>query len=72
MTTYEAADILNVSHSYLNKLLEEGTIPSTYIEPHRRINFTGLMNYKRHHDEKTREGLAELTRLSEEMGLYDL
>lgn len=71
LTIYEAADILNISDSYLIKLLEEGTIPSTYIETLRRINFTDLMDYKRQRDEERQEGLAEITRLSEEMGLYD-
>ncbi|MEO8972379.1 MAG: DNA-binding protein, partial [Ktedonobacteraceae bacterium] len=72
LAAFEAADILNVSYSYLIKLLEEGAIPSTNIKTCKRINFIDLMDYKKQHKEKTREGLAELTRLSEEMGLYDL
>lgn len=72
LTEFEAADILNVSRPYLIKILEEGVIPYTKIGTHRRIRFTDLMKYKKYRDEKRKKGLAELTRLSQEMGLYDL
>src|SRR5579872_3682389 len=72
LTTQEAADILNVSRPYLIKILEEGVIPYTKIGTHRRIRFADLMNYKKRHDEELQCGLEEITRLSEEMGLYDL
>lgn len=71
LTTQEAADILNVSRPYLVKLLEQGDIPFVRTGTHRRIQFIDLMNYKKYRDEKRRKGLAELTRLSQEMGLYD-
>ena len=71
LTTQEAADILNVSRPYLIKILEEGVIPYTKIGTHRRIRFVDLMVYKKYRDEKRKKGLAELTRLSQEMGLYD-
>lgn len=71
LTTQEAADILNVSRPYLVKLLEQGDIPYVKTGTHRRIRFIDLMNYKKYRDEKRRKGLAELTRLSQEMGLYD-
>lgn len=71
LTTQEAADILNVSRPYLIKILEEGVIPYTKIGTHRRIRFVDLIGYKKYRDEKRKKGLAELTRLSQEMGLYD-
>ncbi len=72
LTTQEAADILNVSRPYLIKILEEGVIPYTKIGTHRRIRFVDLIAYKKRHDEELQQGLEEITRLSEEMGLYDL
>jgi excisionase family DNA binding protein len=71
LTTQEAADILNVSRPYLIKLLEQEMIPYTKIGTHRRIRFTDLLEYKKRHDEELQRGLEEITRLSEEMGLYD-
>lgn len=72
LTTQEAADILNVSRPYLIKILEEGVIPYTKVGTHRRIRFTDLVAYKKRHDAELQQGLEEITRLSEEMGLYDL
>ena len=71
LTTQEAADILNVSRPYLIKLLEQGEIPFIKTGTHRRIRFSDLMEYKKHRDEERERGLAELTQLSQELGLYD-
>lgn len=71
LTTQEAADILNVSRPYVVKLLEAGTIPFTLTGTHRRIRFSDLMEYKKQRDAHRRQGLAHLTQMSEEMGLYD-
>lgn len=71
LTTQEAADILNVSRPFLVKLLEQGEIPFTRTGSHRRIRFDDLMTYKRHRDAERRRGLARLTQMSQEMGLYD-
>jgi len=71
LTTQEAADILNVSRPYFVKLLEEGTIPFSEVGTHRRVRLSDLLAYKKVRDEKRRKGLAELTALSQELGLYD-
>jgi excisionase family DNA binding protein len=71
LTTQEAANILNVSRPYLIKLLEQGDIPFTKTGTHRRIQFSDLMEYKKHRDSERRKGLAELTQLSQELGLYN-
>jgi excisionase family DNA binding protein len=71
LTTQEAADILNVSRPYLIKLLEQKSIPFHKVGTHRRILFSDLMEYKKQRDTDRRSGLAEITRISEEEGLYD-
>jgi excisionase family DNA binding protein len=71
LTTQEAADMLNVSRPYLIKLLEQGEIPFTKTGTHRRIRFSDLIEYKQRRDAERGRGLAELTQLSQELGLYD-
>lgn len=70
LTTQEAADLLNVSRQYLVRLLEKGEIPYHKVGTHRRIAFGDLIEYKRRRDGERRRGLDELTRMSQEMGLY--
>lgn len=71
LTTQQSADLLGVSRPYLVRLLDEGEIPFTRTGAHRRIRFDDLMAYAERRDEKRREGLARLTQLSEEIGLYN-
>jgi excisionase family DNA binding protein len=70
LTTQEAADILNVSHQYLVELLEAQAIPSSKVGTHRRIRFGDLVNYKNDRDAKRREGLSQMTKKSQKLGLY--
>lgn len=71
LTTQQAADILNVSRPHLVRLLEEDHIPFFKTGKHRRIRLDDLMLYKSSRDAQRRRGLAELTRLGEQMGDYD-
>lgn len=72
LTTQQAADLLNVSRPYLIRLLDGGTFPYHHVGSHRRIRLANLLAYKRQRDEQRREALHELTRLSQELGLYDI
>jgi excisionase family DNA binding protein len=71
LSTQEAADILNVSRPFLVNQLEAGAIPFIKVGTHRRIRFIDLMEYKKRRDEARRRGLAEITHISEDVGLYD-
>jgi excisionase family DNA binding protein len=71
LTTQAAADILNVSRQYLVELLDNQTIPHTKVGTHRRIRFGDLMNYKTDRDAKRKEGLSQMTKKSQQLGLYN-
>ena len=67
----EAADFLNVSRQFLMKLLDAGEIPFRAVRNSRRIRFGDVVTYKQRRDTQERQGLAELARLSQDLGLYD-
>jgi excisionase family DNA binding protein len=70
LTTQEAAELLNVSHSYLLEKIEVGDIPHRREGHDRRINFEDLMDYKQRVEATSSQALDEMVALSEEMGLY--
>jgi len=71
LTTNEASRLLDVSRPYLYRLLDEGKIRYTLTGTHRRIKVRDLLAYRQQRDAECREALTELTRLSQEYGLYD-
>jgi excisionase family DNA binding protein len=68
----EAADILLVSNYYISELLDNGEISFTGKGEARRIQLRELLEYNQRHTLTREERLTELTRMSQEMGLYDL
>lgn len=72
LTPQQAARMLNVRDQYFEGLLENGDIPFRATGTIRLIALEDLLAYKRVRDAQTRQALDELTRLSEEMGLYDI
>ena len=70
LTTFEAADMLNVSRTFLIELLEKGKIPFRKVGTHRRIRTDHVMAYKDEIDRKRDARLDELTRESERLELY--
>lgn len=71
MTTQQAADLLNVSRQYLVRLLESKRIPFTTTGKHRRLRVEDVLAFNQKRDRERRQGLAELTRLTEEFGGYE-
>ena len=59
-----------MSRPYLIKLLESDQIPFRRVGTHRRIRFRDLRLYQSRDDLKRRQAADDLTRLSQEPGLY--
>lgn len=71
LTTAEAAQLLGVSRPHVIKLLDESAMPHRLVGTHRRIRLADVLVYRDRQDERARQALDELTRQSEELGLYD-
>jgi len=69
LTTYQAAELLNVSRPYLISLLERGEIPFHKVGTHRRVAFKDLMDYKHKTRSQRLQALEELSALDQELGL---
>lgn len=66
LTTYQAADILNVPHPYLMKLLEDGEIlhlPSGYLHC---VSLVDLMKYMERRNRERSAALDEIALLGQE------
>lgn len=70
LTTQQAADLLNISRPFLIQLLDKEDIPYHWTGTHRRIRLDDLLAYKRQRDTERREGLRQLSRKSQRLGLY--
>jgi excisionase family DNA binding protein len=70
LTTREAAELLNVSRPYLTRLLKDGEIPSHKVGSHHRVYRRDVLKYKASRQEQSEEAMQELTRLSQDLGLY--
>lgn len=71
VTPHEAADLLNVSRSYVHRLLDEGRIPSRRTGARCHVLLKDLLAYRAKDNVQRRAALGELTRLSQEVGEYD-
>jgi excisionase family DNA binding protein len=71
LTTREAADLLNVSESFLLTLLEDGTLPSARIEGQLLLCASDVLAYKHARSKERRKLLAEMTEIAQRSGAYD-
>lgn len=72
LASFGIAELLNVSIARAERLLDDGALPIADVEGKiRRVRFQDVMAYKQHRDAERREGLVQLIRMSEELGLYE-
>jgi excisionase family DNA binding protein len=71
LTTQEAADLLDVSRPFLIRLLDRGELPFTRPGRHRRVLFGDVVKYKQRRRLEREARLRELTRLSEDLEMYE-
>jgi len=69
LTTQQAADILNVSRPYLNKVLDLGEIPHRRVGRNRRIKFSDLLEYKKQQERSSKDALQELADQAQDLNM---
>lgn len=69
LTPNQAADLLNVSRTFVAKLLDDGTLPYRMVGTHRRIPYADLLAYREAQRVRARKAMDEISRLDREMGL---
>ncbi len=69
VTSEQAAELLNVSHSYLVNLLESGEIPYQNVDRSVRIRYQDILDYKSQRNERRKETLDELVAQAQELNL---
>jgi hypothetical protein len=72
LTVAQVRAMLGATMTYVESILESGELPSTVVNSIRRIDLRDAWEFRRAMKQREEEGLIELVRLSEEMGLYDL
>ena len=69
LTTRQAADLLQVSRTFLVRLLDEGRIPYRKVGSHRRVRTEDVLAYRRGTESRRRDALDELTAQDQKLGL---
>jgi excisionase family DNA binding protein len=69
ITTEEAAEILNVSRSYVVKLMTSGTLSVVKVGPRLRLSSGDVLRYKGASMKEREAALNELAEISQELGL---
>ena len=72
LTPNEAAEFLNVSRTYVKKLLDTGELPFRTVGNHHRIPHADLAAYRDAQCARTRKGLSEIAEIDRTLGLDDL
>ena len=67
LTTQQAARILNVSRTYLNRLLEQKSIPCEMVGRHRRLRLDDVLQFRENQYRQRCEALDRLRALSNEV-----
>ncbi len=68
LTTREVADMLHVSSSYVEGLIQAGTLTA---DATGRLSHAEVLAFRERFDAERKDALDRLTALSQELGLYD-
>ena len=71
LSTFEAAEILNVSRPFLIKRVEAGEVPFHTVGTHRRLKLADVLAYRDRLTAQADDALAAMAAEAEELGLYD-
>jgi excisionase family DNA binding protein len=71
MTTTQAADYLDVSRPFVIKLIKRGELPCRMVGTHRRIPTPALREYREKMFRRALAAADEISRISQELGLYE-
>ena len=69
LTNQQAADILNVSKSYLDQVLDSGDICHRKVGQNRLIKLIDLLEYKKRQERSSKDALQELADEAQELNL---
>jgi excisionase family DNA binding protein len=69
MTMQEAADVLNVSKSFLVQLLENGDIPVHQVGTDREVRYVDVIDYKNRNDAERTKVLDDLAAQAQKLGM---
>ena len=69
LTTYEAADFLNVSRGYVLKLIKDGKLTCKMVGTHRRIRLEELLAYKDAMYAESERAMQRLAEANQELEL---
>jgi len=69
LTTFEAADFLNVSRGYVVKLMKEGKLAHRMVGTHRRVRLDDLVALKKAMRVESDRAMEELARINQELKL---
>lgn len=69
ISTFQAADILNVSRPHVIKLLDDGAMPFSWVGTHRRIRLADVLACKDKKDRASDAAMDELVAQAQELKL---
>jgi excisionase family DNA binding protein len=71
LTTNQAADLLNVSRTFLIRLIDSGKLAHRKVGTHRRVSLTDVLALRQNMSREATKGLDELAKIDAELGLDD-
>jgi excisionase family DNA binding protein len=71
MTLHEVAELVNVPDGYVERLLRDGHLPGRGAGTEARVPIEDALAFKVKRDRERRDGLRELSRLTQEFGAYE-